>query len=515
MIDPEVHIARAERRFSEGAIPRDSMLGRLVLFNRWLTACQCIIRDVNAQLVPLILNRAQRRVLGCMMKQAWDGHPVRIVVLKARKLGVSTFTQALFFFLSAHYKNQVGFMLAHQAESTTEIFEIARLISRKYALIPSQVNRQSLNFPGTDSRYRCQTAGAEGVGAGGTPSLLHRSEIALWRKNKAESDYTSGEAVPYVPGTIIVDESTARGRELFFNRFEAAHNQEHPYEPVFLPWYYDEGCAIEGDTPIGQLDVDELDLVRRAGREGIEIGAQQIRWRRMKIRELGPGIFRQEYPSTPEEAVQGFTDLVLPNLRECLVDKLPYDYVSVPWEQRVGGIDYGYHDATVIITSLYIDQILYIIDVYHKVEGLASDHIDGVCEGHLYYCDPSALQAREELRAEAKRLAITARFNPAPRALGKREVNYVNAEWEAVRSLIQEGRLKILRGVEDQLLLEADNLAYDQKRGEPDTRRGEGWGHYDTLDALRYNVMGCVRKVATNLTPSKRPESRRVSRRRW
>ncbi len=514
-MDPETHIARAERRFAEGSVPRETMLGRLVLFNRWLGTCQCIIRDVNAQLRPLIPNRAQRAVLGCMMRQAWNDRPIRIVVLKARKLGVSTFVQALYFFLAAHYKNQVAKMLAHQGESTTEIFEIARLMSRKYALIPSQVNRQSLLFAKTESRYGCQTAGAEGVGAGGTPSLLHRSEIALWRKSKAEADYTSGEAVPFVPDTIIVDESTARGRELFFNRFEAAHDQDHPYEAVFLPWYYDEGCAIEGEAPIGSFDVDELSLVRRAAREGIELGAQQIRWRRMKIRELGPGIFRQEYPSTPAEAVQGFTDLVLPNLRDCLVDKLPFDYARVPWEERSGGIDYGYHDATVIVSSVYRDQTLFILDVYRRVEGLASDHIEGVLEGHGYYCDPSDLQARAELQSEAKKRGIHARFRPAPRAMGKRETTYVNAEWEAVRSLMQDGRLRILRGCEDQIMLEADNLAYDQKRGTPDTRRGEGWGHFDTLDALRYNVMGCIRKVTTDLQPEKRQESRRVSMRRW
>lgn len=492
----------------------ESMSKRLDRFGRWLQNRQCIIRNVDAQLQPLIPNRAQRTILDCMKRQASQGRPIRVVILKARKLGVSTFIQGLYFFISVHYRFQVALMLAHQSDSTTEIFEIARLMSRRYVLIPSQVNRQSLIFHETSGRYRCQTAGAEGVGAGGTPSLLHRSEIALWRINKTESDYTSGEAVPFAPDTIIVDESTARGRELFFNRFEAAHDAEHPYAPIFLPWYYDEGCALEG-SPIRTHEMDEVSLIRRAANEGIEIGAQQIRWRRMKLKELGPGIFRQEYPSTPEEAVQGFTDLVLPNLRDCLIDKLPFDYISVPWDQRVGGIDYGYHDPTVIVTSLYISQILYVIDVYRKVEGLASDHIQGVCEGHQYYCDPAALQARQELKAESRRVGIAARFNTAPRALGRREVNYIDAEWEAVRQLARDGRLKIMRGVHEQIMLEADNLVYDPKSGTPDTTRGEGWGHFDTLDALRYNVMGCVHRLRMSLTPDKRRDSRRVSMRRW
>ncbi len=107
------------------------------------------------------------------------GKPIRIVVLKARKGGVSTLVQALFFFLCGHYKNQVCTMLAHVPDSTAEIFEIARFMAAEYAELPvepPQPYQQKLVFPGQTSRYWCHTAAGAGVGAGGTPNALHLSE---------------------------------------------------------------------------------------------------------------------------------------------------------------------------------------------------------------------------------------------------------------------------------------------------------------------------------------------------
>ena len=78
-----------------------SMIDRLCLFARWLATERCVIRDIHADLVPLVPNRAQRVLFAAMMEQASQGLPVRIVILKARKPGVSTFIQALYFFMCA------------------------------------------------------------------------------------------------------------------------------------------------------------------------------------------------------------------------------------------------------------------------------------------------------------------------------------------------------------------------------------------------------------------------------
>ena len=56
--------------------------------------------------------------------------------------------------------------------------------------------------------------------------------------------------------------------------------------------------------------------------------------------------------------------------------------------------------------------------------------------------------------------------------------------------MIDQGRLKILRACSKQLILEGDNLAWDEKTGKPNMTRGEAWGHFDTLKMLTYLVMG-------------------------
>ena len=55
------------------------------------------IIDKRAQLVPLVFNRHQMRLHMVMEMQAGRGLPVRIIVLKARQLGMSTGTEAIMF----------------------------------------------------------------------------------------------------------------------------------------------------------------------------------------------------------------------------------------------------------------------------------------------------------------------------------------------------------------------------------------------------------------------------------
>ena len=227
-------MVRAER----GEFRDNQMLSRLCQFWAWLNNGCCVIRDVNSELVPLTPNRIQRHIMARMLLQAACGEPIRIIILKARKGGVSTFVQALFFFMCCHYQHQVAGILAHIADATSEIFEIPKLMAGHYP--GARPIQRKILFDDTGSRYWCHTAGSESIGAGGTPNLLHLSEVALWKLNKEDTHYSATNAVPDKPSTIIVEESTARGRELFYNRWENAHADENGYEPVFVPWYFDD-----------------------------------------------------------------------------------------------------------------------------------------------------------------------------------------------------------------------------------------------------------------------------------
>lgn len=481
-----------------------SMLGRLCTFVSWVATQQCYIRDIHSKIIPLAFNSAQVLVLATMMMQAARDRPIRVVILKARKLGVSTLVQAWFYFLCRHYRNERALTLAHQTEATGEIFDITRRVGQKDPQGLPRVNRRMLFFP-SDSMYSCHTAGGKGVGAGGTPSLLHRSEMALWREQKVETIYTSGNAVPEVPSTCIIDESTARGREEFFSEFEDAHDAAHGFEPLFLPWFLDDRLT----APLGDSGVpsdEEAGIRRTAAVYGLVVSDEQLAWRRVKIAELGEDTFRQEFPSTPSEAVQARKGLVLPGLRECIIDDLPFDPRMIDNADRQGGVDFGYGDPTVILTAYTVGGALWIVGLYRESGALSEDHAEGLWNGHRYWCDPSGLQARHELRQAAR---VQCELLQAP------AVKAAEDDWDRVRKLIREGGLRIMRDVSHQLVLEADNFAYDPSSGKPKHYRSEACGHFDCLDGLRYAVTGMLRGGVEIPMKTERRITRREEMRRW
>jgi hypothetical protein len=95
-------------------------------------------------------------------------------------------------------------------------------------------------------------------------------------------------------------------------------------------------------------------------------------------------------------------------------------------------------------------------------------------------------------------------------------MNFVNGEWEKVRKLMATGKLKVLDECADQLIYESDNLSWNSRTGLPDMVRdpqgADGWGHFDTLDALRYLVLGVMPTVEPQPLFERR-ERRHLSRR--
>ncbi len=480
------------------------MLGQLCTFVSWVARQQCYIRDIHSKIIPLTFNSAQVLVVATMMLQAARDVPIRVVILKARKLGVSTLVQAWFYFVCRHYRNQRALTLAHQTAATHEIFDITRRIGQADPQGYPSVNRTLLFFP-SDSIYSCHTAGGKGVGAGGTPSHLHRSEMALWRENKVETIYTSANAVPEIPSTCILDESTARGREEFFTEFEDAHNPAHAFEPLFLPWFLDDrltAALMDWDDPTDE----ELSIRHTAAVYGLVVSDEQLAWRRGKILELGADTFRQEFPSTPSEAVQARKGLVLPGLRECVIDELPFDPRKVDREDKQGGVDFGYGDPTVILTGYTVGGALFVVGLYRESAALSEDHAEGLWAGHRYWCDPSGLQARHELQRAAR---VHCELLQAP------AVKDAEDDWDRLRKLARDGCLFILREVAHQIILEADNLAYNPVNGKPKMDRNPAWGHFDCLDALRYAATGMLRGGVDVPMKTTRRISRKQEMRQW
>lgn len=453
------------------------------------------IRDVHQRKIPMRNRMAQAMLMAAAFDQAADGLPIRIRVLKSRKTGISTKVQQVFVDLCTFCENQTARTLAHEKGATKDIFRIGRFAAAKRACADNEKPRikiYEIEWRGTTgSEYSCGTAGGTAVGAGSTPNLLHISEGPKHGLNKHSTRYNSTTAVPDVGESMIVEEFTAKGRDEYYVSWcEANADPTHPYKAIFIPWFADEECCTT--VPDGFERTDEEDsLVVRARKMGYELCDGQLEWRRRKIKGMPGGevIFRQEYPSSPEEAVMGASGLVVRGLRDCLVTELPFNPDYCPHDELVGGIDPGYSDPFVIWSGVYREGILWLIDYYRRVKGLSKDHVVGLLPNHTYYCDPPALDARMHLQAEANQRGLNCKFISAPRRRGVGE-DPKEVETRALIDFVDKGKLRILVSIAPQLICEADTYEWNPKTAKPISERNEIVGHYDSIDALRYLIMG-------------------------
>lgn len=274
------------------------------------------IRTKDARLKLLKLNGAQKRLYETLEAQRKAGKPQRVIILKARQLGFSTLAEALIFARTVRRRNTNSLIVAHREDSTANLFKMSRLF---YERLPEEErpmakssNARELVFenpernaakkaadPGLMSRIRCNTAGGDGVGRSDTLHNVHASEFAFWRGDKAATWVGIMQAVPATKDTMVIVESTANGFDEFHRMWERAVKGESDFEPLFFPWF--ESREYRMRVPKGTVwTAEEEKLAEEYGLEG-----PQLQWRRWCIQNNCSGderIFRQEYPSCPDEA---------------------------------------------------------------------------------------------------------------------------------------------------------------------------------------------------------------------
>lgn len=500
-MDARAEITQYIRDSQSGANDRP-MLKRLVNFYLWVERGACLIRDISAQLIRMCFREVQLRILRKMMRQAARGRPVRLIIGKSRKTGVSTLIQALGVFLCSLYPLQRAITLTHTGVATKEIFSIAVRVAKQWtARLPTEGlgGLLELHWTDCDSWYSSGTAGGVAVGAGGTPSLLHLSEVAKWEKRKEENEMNATTAVPDVPETIIVYESTFVGRDLFWRRFDNARKGLTPYDAEFIAWWMDPTLS----APVPEQFIrtrTEQGIARIAAEDGIELSDEMLAWRRDKISLIGEGLFRQEYPTTPEEAIQATKGLILPMMHQAIVSELPFDLQRLAADSvdLIGSADFGYVDPTVIYSGYRYDARLFVDQCWWGVETVAREQVAGIRPGTKYYCDPSAVIFRKELSAACHDAGVSAVFVAAPRSKAAGE-DIATAELRMLIQAIDSGRLLLVNTPEaqiEELLTETDTLSWDERTGKPDMFRSDETHHFDRVMTLKYLVMGALRKRA-------------------
>jgi hypothetical protein len=258
------------------------------------------LRPKAGMLEPFVFNAAQKKLHETIEAQRAKIGRVRVVILKARQLGISTYIAARLFHRTIYNPGLRTIIIGHEKRASSNLFQI---VKRYYDNMDETIrpsigisNAEELIFDKIDSGYIVTVATNEGTGRSATAQMLHASEVAFWADLPSQMASLM-QTVPDVDGTEIILETTANG----FNDFQAlwrkAEARESEFMPAFLPWSIDPGYRREVD------DDFEMDSDERALADLHKLNKEQIAWRRAKISQLGSAErFPQEYPLVASEA---------------------------------------------------------------------------------------------------------------------------------------------------------------------------------------------------------------------
>ena len=293
------------------------------------------IRDKKSQLIPFKVNSAQLEFNRIIDEDTKNGKPHRYIILKARQLGMSTFTEGYIYHDTSTRPLVNSLIIAHEEKATVNLFNMSKLYYEECPLAirpmkkysngkelsfenPTTDDAEKLENPGLRSKITIATAGTSDTARSGTYHNVHVSEIAFF-PNPQNTMTALLQCVPDEPNTFVCMESTANGvGGYFYDMWNAAVAGENEFTPIFFPWFADENYSTPfPDEEEKQKFIEEIEkpCVDSTGktvrsdewllREQFGVSYEQLYWRKRTIANKCGGdldMFHQEYPATPEEA---------------------------------------------------------------------------------------------------------------------------------------------------------------------------------------------------------------------
>ena len=247
------------------------------------------VRTREGRPEPLYVNAVQRAFE--------ERHGQRNIVLKARQMGLTTWSAARLFLKTITHPGTLTLEVAQTQEAAEDIFRIVhRFVNhlpervRMGALRTAQSNVKQIVFPAIDSQYRVVSAADPNAGRGLTIQNLHCSELARWPGNAAET--LAGLRAAMTPNAELILESTPLGMGGCFHD-EWLRADETGTVRHFFPWWM-EARYVSRPVAKAKLTDEERELMAKHG-----LNAKQIGYRR-QIRANFRGLARQEYAEDAE-----------------------------------------------------------------------------------------------------------------------------------------------------------------------------------------------------------------------
>lgn len=269
------------------------------------------------------MQRELEKILERLVKA---GRPIRLLILKARQMGVSTWTESVIYDRIRRRAYQNALIVANDSEGSKHLYEMFKTYHEFDEGAPEiryNDQQKGLTFSSPhSSQVHVQTAGKRFAGTTLTVQAAHLSECAKW-PDPETTHLSIMQAVPDLAETIVVMESTAAGSGDWWNaKWDLAMKGDTESLAVFFPWFADPGYAMDP----GRVNMDGIGTHDRfnltPGEEQelldlteahigidhhrpVKITMEQLAWRRWCIDNKCGGdvlLCHQEYPASPAES---------------------------------------------------------------------------------------------------------------------------------------------------------------------------------------------------------------------
>jgi hypothetical protein len=279
----------------------------------------------NDGLQWFVLNDEQLDQLKHIECEYYAKRPVRIIVLKARQIGETTFIVGCIFVLCnahnytrGHFVSDIGEKAEHQIDIFNNYWEnlpdwLRPKKSKKVKPLSwddpeKDVRNVKVHFESAERR--------ENISRSFTFQFNNFSELAFWPENcQAEIGSALINAVPDDWPSFIAEESTGKvANDLFYNRYMKAKDGNLPgYKSFFYAWFHHREYRKQLPESMSEEDFwltcSDADLQLR---DAYDLDPEQMAWyinKREQQMSSSQGytldLFRRENPSNEEEAFLG------------------------------------------------------------------------------------------------------------------------------------------------------------------------------------------------------------------
>ena len=261
----------------------------------------------DGDVVPFFLNNIQDSFVNSILAFLKNNKdkPLRVIILKGRQFGFSTFILAWFFIKCILIKNTRAAVISHEGEATKKLFRRVRFFAKTMLIKPTldKESEKEFSFPGTNSYFYVGTAGSKTFGRGDNLTDVHCSEVAFWESPGVVMNgllQSVGKT-----GNVII-ETTANGVGNYFYKLwqKSYRNAKSAWLAIFFKWTRFKEYEME--VPKDFERTTEEQSICAAHKDMTD---RKLMWRRWKVSETEADegfnpeqIFMQEYPLTPQEA---------------------------------------------------------------------------------------------------------------------------------------------------------------------------------------------------------------------